>query len=562
MFLHELGSSDGRFKQLRFHEGMNILLADKTMESSLKDSRNGAGKTSFIRILRYILDGSASDALKLEALKGHSFWADLDLTGAVTRVERPVSPQTRVKVAGISEDIREWRLKLSRLFGMPLDCAKPTVGQLFAQLARDSFIPLKTYAAEPAWESGLRIGYFLGFSPEILSKAGEISALEKNQKSLKKAIAAGALGMTTNEAELRARLAQIRQQRDQLQASISEFRVDAQYEMHQNEADRLSHKIRDLNDDGVALERRKHDLEDAIRLEKPSTTTTQTVKQLSDLYQEIGVVLPDVVTRRFDEVREFYASVVNNRSLFLEGELKSVAQRLARIKEERASLDQQRSEVMRILEASMALETFREAERKLAELDSQVAATEQKLELVQSLHDEGLHINNRKSEAEAALRAEIGEREKPLEESIGLFHQLGEEIYQDRNASLLVEATNKGVLKVEPKIDGDASAGIQGVKTFLLDMICVTSAIYLGRAPRILVHDSQLFDSMDDRQVASCLNIGARLANQTGFQYIVTMNSDRLAAAEREGFKRRGYPIKPTLTDVGEHGGLFGFRFE
>ena len=87
-------------------------------------------------------------------------------------------------------------------------------------------------------------------------------------------------------------------------------------------------------------------------------------------------------------------------------------------------------------------------------------------------------------------------------------------------------------------------------------------AIKANRAPRILVHDSLLFDSMDDRQVASCLNIGARMADKYGFQYIVTLNSDRLAAAEAEGFERRDYVIEPVLTDADASGGLFGFRFK
>ena len=39
------------------------------------------------------------------------------------------------------------------------------------------------------------------------------------------------------------------------------------------------------------------------------------------------------------------------------------------------------------------------------------------------------------------------------------------------------------------------------------------------------------------------------------------MNSDRLEAVEREGFERRDYVIDPILTDKGDTGGLFGFRF-
>ena len=66
---------------------------------------------------------------------------------------------------------------------------------------------------------------------------------------------------------------------------------------------------------------------------------------------------------------------------------------------------------------------------------------------------------------------------------------------------------------------------------------------------------------MDDRQLASCLNIGARLAEKYEFQYIVTLNTDRLEAAEKIGFDRSDYPIPVSLTDNGESGGLFGFRF-
>jgi uncharacterized protein YydD (DUF2326 family) len=92
-------------------------------------------------------------------------------------------------------------------------------------------------------------------------------------------------------------------------------------------------------------------------------------------------------------------------------------------------------------------------------------------------------------------------------------------------------------------------------------VVCLVTAIKVGRAPRILVHDSLLFDSMDERQMASCLNIGARLADEHNFQYVVTLNSDRLEAAEKVGFERRDYVLSPKLTDLGEDGGLFGFRF-
>lgn len=565
MFLHELGSSDSRFKRLRFHEGMNILLADKTTESTSGDSRNGAGKTSFVRIMRYLLGGSIAESLKVEALSEHSFWARLDLgeSAGISRVERPVSPQTKVYVDGAATSVDDWKRELSAILGIPDSVRRPTVGQLFGQLARDYFgDPLKTHRVESDWESGTRIGFFLGFSPEILAKAGEVTALEKNRKALSKAISEGAIGaITLSEPELRARLAQAREKRSRLESNLSGFRVDEQYADHQADADRLTHAIRELNDEGLSLERRKRDLELAMTEERPAVAGMDLAKQLETMYAEVGIVLPGVATHRFAEVAEFHASVVRNRQMYLQAELLAVTQRLAEVNSERQALDLRRSNIMNLLNDSMALETFRNAERELTDLDALVADLERKLELVQSVSDTGIRLRAMMSEAESNVRTEIVDRELPLESAIVLFQQLGEEIYTDRNVSLLIEATRKGVLKVVPKIDGDASAGILGVKTFLLDMVCTVTAIQLGRAPRILVHDSQLFDSMDDRQIASCLNIGARLADEVGFQYVVTLNSDRLTAAESEGFDRRSYVIDPVLTDAGEEGGLFGFRF-
>lgn len=565
MFLYEIGSSDPRFKRLEFHAGMNILLADKTSHSTSGNSRNGAGKTSFVRILRYLFGGRVRDCLKAKPLQRHSFWAKVELQPdeKPCRVRRPISPQNKVYLDESEISLNEWKEKLSVLFGLSMSSDVPKVGQLFAQIIRDFFAdPLKTFAAEPGWESGARIGFFLGFSPEILVKAREISQLEKGQKLLKQVLVEGDLGGTQlSEPELRSKLAGTKEKRSQLASDLSGFRVDDQYAEHQAEADRLTHEIRNLNDESLLRESRKRDLKLAMAEEESTVPKASDAKQVEDMFMEVGIVLPDTVTRRFHEVQDFHTSVVRNRQIFLEKELMEVEERLAEIQKLRTALDSRRATVMNLLEETMALDTFRCAEKELSELDALVADLENKLENIKSVSDGGIRLRALASQAEASLRGEIADRAQLLEDAIVLFQKLGEEIYNDRQVSLLIEATTKGTLKVVPKIDGDASAGILGVKTFLLDLVCAVIAIRLGRAPRILVHDSQLFDSMDDRQVASCLKIGARLAEDVGFQYIVTLNSDRLAAAEAEGFDRQDYVLDPVLKDRGDEGGLFGFRF-
>lgn len=116
-------------------------------------------------------------------------------------------------------------------------------------------------------------------------------------------------------------------------------------------------------------------------------------------------------------------------------------------------------------------------------------------------------------------------------------------------------------LKITPRIETDESHGISHMAIFCFDLTTAVIAHRDGRGPDFLVHDSQLFDGVDDRQIARALDLAAEACAAEGMQYIATINSDDLAKAERRGFKAAQYVIEPRLTDTSEDGGLFGFRF-
>ena len=69
MFINSIGSSDRRFKTLYFKSGLNILVADRTESSAQGDSRNSVGKTSFIKILRYVMGGQLPGEFRAPELK-------------------------------------------------------------------------------------------------------------------------------------------------------------------------------------------------------------------------------------------------------------------------------------------------------------------------------------------------------------------------------------------------------------------------------------------------------------------------------------------------------------
>ncbi|WEV46244.1 DUF2326 domain-containing protein [Bifidobacterium sp. ESL0690] len=573
MFLEKLGADDSRFKTLDFHEGMNLIVADRDAESTDEDSRNGAGKTSFVRILRYLLGGkiSKTDALATSALKDFVFKGFFDFPGSKRAesyvVERPLHPQTRLKINHVDRKIDEWRGLLCEVYGLTPGIVRPSLGQLVEQTVRLEFDDaVKVNSWDSKWEDGARIGYFFGFSPKVLSAAGEISAIKKNQRQIKKAVKDGALpGVSLNAAEIRPSLVAAKAERDNLANQLREFTVDEEYANHQRLANSLSRKLKDLSDEIISLGQRRDDLQRAMDEEEVASSDVVDndvdVNRLSAMYKELGVLLPDTVLKRYEQVEKFHSSVIQNRRLYLQSELTEVKQKLKEAEKKRKELDSKRAETMQLLESSMALETFMSAQKDLNDLEVKVERLNNQLKLAHDFESNGLDLTEKTAAAQLGVRREIDEHQLLVDEAIGLFSQFGTEIYGDRDVELIINDSKSGMLEIDPRIGGDKSAGIGQVKTFILDMVCTIMGIQNGRSPRLLVHDSKLFDSMDSRQVASCLNIGARQAEKYGFEYIVTMNSDRLEQIKHE-FNSERYVINTKLSDQGSDGGLFGFRFE
>jgi len=579
MRLLRLRASDPRFKTVNFHKGMNLIVAERKEESSQGDSRNGTGKTSLVLLIRYLLGGSLPSHLKCPEFDGWRFTLDILLPGVAgeddeVSVTRGVSePQARISVSGWSylenrSDLKvaEWRVAQEEvLFSLRED--KPselTSGSLWAYFLRNQFgTPTRVLPTDAEWLVGLKIGYLLGLAPNVAAAPGTVASLERQRKALNQAITEGALQhLQLDEAQLRSELAGATRERVRLAEQLTNFHVDSEYKANQQRANDLSQSIRRINEELLALANRASELGRVIDSEAV-TIEVASDRRLGRMYSELRLILPDQVSRRFEEVSAFHQSVVRNRAQYLSAEREDVMDRMSRLTAERSRQDAARAAMMKVLQSSVAFDTFVNAQSRLVQLDSQILDIERRLETAASVGEIANTIKSRRAESERLVRQELQDRQDFLVSGpLALFRELGAEIYTDRVADLLVGSGKNGAVRVTPQVSGDASDGIRGVETFLLDMTMMVTSMSLSRSPGLLIHDSHLFDAVDHRQVASCLNIGARLAEQHGFQYVVTMNSDFLKSVVSEGsFDPDPYNLNVGLSDD-DGGGLFGFTFD
>ncbi len=140
------------------------------------------------------------------------------------------------------------------------------------------------------------------------------------------------------------------------------------------------------------------------------------------------------------------------------------------------------------------------------------------------------------------------------------FEELSEALYEAAG-SLTVDATANGPC-FEVKIEGHRSKGITNMQIFCFDLMLLELSSRHERSPGFLIHDSHLFDGVDERQIVKALQLGADRAAEHGYQYIVTINSDVLPEdGYRRDFDVNAFVLDTKLTDATATGGLFGLRF-
>ena len=91
--IHAVRCDHSSFNTVHFKQGFNIVLADKTSQSSIKDSRNGLGKSLLIQIIHFCLGASKTGSALFrkdvfQQIKDWTFTLELELEGKTISVSR------------------------------------------------------------------------------------------------------------------------------------------------------------------------------------------------------------------------------------------------------------------------------------------------------------------------------------------------------------------------------------------------------------------------------------------------------------------------------------------
>ena len=579
--IRRVTSNKKSFRTVTFGPGFNVVLAERHKEATRQDSRNGLGKSTLIEILHFCLgaETSAGKGLLVPDLEGWEFSLELFLGGRDIRITRRTDEPRRVLIEGDTSDwplqpvgdaasgepsfdIKSWNAVLGALmFGLPLgrDKYQPSFRSLisyFIRRGQDGYLnPFTNHRKQSEVDKQVSIAFLLNLAWDDARQLQLIKDRQKGFRDLKKAVKAGVLeGFKGSLGDLEAKRVRLQEEAAERRRQLESFRVHPQYREIEQRANQLTSEIHALGNQNYANLR----LLDLYRkdLAQEHAPPTDDVRKM---YAEAGVLLSDGTLRRLDEVEAFHRAVVINRREFLAQEVDRLSEEIKTNEKEIARLTEERADLMSILQTHGALEEYTRLQQLHLAAVAKVKEVSTLVDNMKRLDVSTAQVKIDHAMLEKRARIDYEERAAMRERAVSLFNA---------NSQALYEAPGKLIIDFQPNgfrfdivIERSGSDGVDRMKVFCFDLMLAQFWSTRRPSPEFLVHDSRIFDGVDERQRALALKLAQREAEAGGFQYICTLNSDNVPTAELGPDFNLDSFVRLRLSDASPADSLLGFRF-
>lgn len=575
--------SDGPFKNVKFNEGYNIVLATIHDKENKKDTHN-LGKTSLLVVIDFLLLSTLtkkSPILANPIFSTQTFFLELLLnSGKYLVIRRGIE-----KPSKISFKLNE--IPLTN-FDIPTEWDEENVA---FEEAKDMLNTFLGYDVLTNWPYRKSISYFLrsqkdyldvfqlnkfkgkhiGWKPfvfdllgfdgslvekklhcddEIVEKKSEIATLQK-QASIDIAERDKIIGLIEIKSE----------EKDRAEKEIDKFNfysqdvtvtrelidsIDTQLQTLNSERYRLGYEIKKINS---SLEQ---------------TSVTVRLDKLKELYNEVELFFPESLSKQYEELERFTDAISSERRKYLEENLSFLKKEYAQINDAIKVKEQERSDKISILTEVDVYDKFKVYQKELASLEAELSLLQEKLRLIDSSSTIRTEIEKLKDERKEyidKIREAIDGRAHADINKI--FNQIVTEV-TDTNAIISIKQNSDA--NVEFEADYQTTTHVttsEADGTSYKKLLCVAFDIALlvsyssHSFYRFVYHDGVL-EGLDDRVKQRLIMVTQRICSEYGLQYILSLiDSDIPKNVEDSNQEFPMDAVCLNLNDLDDSGKLF-----
>ena len=581
--IHLIKSNNPSFKTIKFKPGFNVVLAERTKESTIKDSRNGLGKSTLIEIIHYCLGSKKGETLRKKELDGWAFTLDIDLTGKRYSVTRSTSEQNRIIIEG---DCSDWPIKpnidkktgeqiLSQndwkkvlgvlIFDLNFSFGDmkyvPTFRSLISYFIRrngqsGAFLnPFQHFKNQLEWDRQVNNSFLLGLDWEYASKwqilKDRVKILAQIEQEAQTEFLADIMGSI---GELEAIKIRLEDQVNQEERSLKSFKVHPQYVKLEADANNLTRQIHDLVNANINDNRILEYYQSSSKEEVDANP-----ELVKEIYNEAGISLPGIAFKRIEAVLAFHKQVVLNRKDFLKAETEKIKNNIVKKEQKIQELSMKRAELMSVLQKHGALEEYTRLQGNYQKTISELEDLKKRIDNLKKFKQSKSALIVEQEFLQQEALNDLSERKKQKEKAILLFNSNSQTLYE-APGTFSIDISKSGY-KFRVNIKGQGSHGKSNMEIFCYDLMLAQIWAERTKSPGLLIHDSIIFADVDERQKALALQLAAKESERLGFQYICAMNSDTIPKIDfSDDFNFNSY-VRVIFTDATDDGGLLGIRF-
>lgn len=418
--------------------------------------------------------------------------------------------------------------------------------------------PFDFFGKQKTYSRQICNAYFLNLNLDYAAEFQRIKDKKKGIDNYKSAAKTGVLGeINLNIGELSTEVFSRQKETDELKKQLDSFKVLPQYQEISAEVNLYTNQIHELTNELITQERLINRYETSIETEEVDLST----EDIKKVYEEAGVLFGDRINKTLEEVMGFHKEILINRKNYLSEELSRLKRLVCETKNKIQTVDGKRAEIMKILETHGALEEYVLLQDRYTTAKTMLEDAKKRLESIQYIEDSKSHLKIENQELLIKSRQDYNERVSLREKAISLFKSNTEFLYP--HAGTLTVDLNETGYDFNVEIKNSRSQGVGYMKVFCYDMVIAELGTEKKNFPNFLIHDSTIFDGVDERQVSRALMLAKIKCEELGLQYISLINSDMIPYGEfDEDFSKEfDESIILKISDEQETGGLLGIRF-